>query len=453
MTPYTGTNYGDGAIQTATIDNMMKRIPNAEFFGITLAPDRMPDYHGIESVAITGLAVTFYSESLFIKPRLSLSGHTGSTEEQHTLDEAVHRLNIVGKSWRYIKAIPLLGAIAIWLLDKIRDLANVANEIRYLFASAKFLRDKDMIVVSGGGQLDDEWGGAFGHPYALFRWLRLGRLIGVRIVVLSVGVGKLQTRTSLWLTNSALKCASYRSYRDRGSKMLLEDMQVTSEDPVFPDLAFSLDHCSPDRQEQAPTCIAISMIAFGRHECWPTENEAAYLNYLVCMAELVEYLVSRDYRILIIRSSGADQEAIEDLSVMLDERNCTLGDDCFPEMLSLQDLLGALDLCDIVVASRLHSVMLAHHCRRPCLAVSFDRKVDVHMTDFEQDQFCTSIIGVSSASLIEMFSNLAGTCSDSIELLEQHTRRCRTALDSQYDEVFGQEPRNEVSQCNDVNAH
>jgi hypothetical protein len=68
LTPYSGTNFGDGAIQQATIDAILKRLPHAGLTGITLAPDDATARHGIPAVAITGLATRFYSESLFETP-------------------------------------------------------------------------------------------------------------------------------------------------------------------------------------------------------------------------------------------------------------------------------------------------------------------------------------------------------------------------------------------------
>ena len=35
-----------------------------------------------------------------------------------------------------------------------------------------------MLVVAGGGQLDEEWGGSWGHPYALMKWAVLARVAG-----------------------------------------------------------------------------------------------------------------------------------------------------------------------------------------------------------------------------------------------------------------------------------
>ena len=47
VTPYTGGNLGDAAIQDAMIANLRQRMPGAQFFGITLSCDNFLKQHGV----------------------------------------------------------------------------------------------------------------------------------------------------------------------------------------------------------------------------------------------------------------------------------------------------------------------------------------------------------------------------------------------------------------------
>src|SRR6185437_9395874 len=58
------------------------------------------------------------------------------------------------------------------------------------------------LIVSGGGQLDEEWGGAWGHPFALFKWAMLARLAKVPLAFASVGACKAASTTSRFFSHA-----------------------------------------------------------------------------------------------------------------------------------------------------------------------------------------------------------------------------------------------------------
>lgn len=437
LTPYTGTNFGDGAIQQATIDNLRMRIPGVELCGITLSPRQMLDRHGIESVPIIGLDVRFYSESLSLGTPISLAGYSGGSAAAGSPSSSGSSAGFISTCWRIVKSIPLLGRLAVMTLRLLRQAANVLGELRSIWNAAAFLKDKDAVIASGGGQLDDEWGGAFGHPYAMFRWAVLCRIRKVEFIVLSVGVAKLRSRTSRWFIDKTLRLATYKSYRDSGSQALLQSLGIAHEGYVYPDLVFSLARPKPALVREHPVAVAVSLISFGRIGSWPTENERAYRNYLGSMVDLVRYLLAGGFKVTIVRSSGADADAIADIRPLLVEAGCELAPEAFPEMNRLEDYLSAVERCDLVVASRLHSVMLSHLAERPCLAISFDRKVSVHMSDFEQDEYCLDMLTFDFASLRATFEKLAGQHLSVARSIAGQVERRRGLLRAQYDNLFG----------------
>lgn len=67
------------------------------------------------------------------------------------------------------------------------------NEIAGFLEAFAFLEDVNLLIVSGGGQLDDYWGGAWHHPYTLLMWGLLARLRNVPYKFISVGAGPLDS--------------------------------------------------------------------------------------------------------------------------------------------------------------------------------------------------------------------------------------------------------------------
>ena len=60
LTPYTGGNLGDAAIQDAVIANLRLRLPGAKFSGISLNCDNFVEQHGIDGFPLCGSSTRFY---------------------------------------------------------------------------------------------------------------------------------------------------------------------------------------------------------------------------------------------------------------------------------------------------------------------------------------------------------------------------------------------------------
>ena len=62
-------------------------------------------------------------------------------------------------------------------------LEHPAGNLSPLFEASRWLKGMKVFVISGGGQLDDYWGGSWHHPYTLFMWARLAKLRGVKFIM------------------------------------------------------------------------------------------------------------------------------------------------------------------------------------------------------------------------------------------------------------------------------
>jgi polysaccharide pyruvyl transferase WcaK-like protein len=445
LTPYSGTNLGDGAIQTAAIEGIRRHLPDSEICGITLYPVDTTRRHGIPAFPITGLLVNFYSEGLFrtmdgLFVRFNEEfAYSENTSKEGSADQVPVRR--VDGAWRIIKSIPLLGSMAKVLLQIIRTISLVVHEIWHIGISYRFVKKLDMVVVSGGGQLDEAWGGPWGHPYALLRWAILSRLTGKKFVVLSVGVGDLKTLLSRFFTRGALALACYRSYRDQGSKRMVGKWAFTRKDACVPDLAFGLrlpeyDPLPPDGRKSKT--VGISPIAFGHVTAWPQPMPEIYQKYLSNMMGFIATLRGKGYRVVFFKSSGADRLALQDLQ----ERIAQDGTDGLgagisaPDVEILGRLLHHVGKVDFVVASRLHSVMLSHILRKPVLAISFERKVDAHMQDMKQEKYVVDIRDFSASDLVTRFEELVRDAEYVKTEISRQILSCQSSLEKQYLELF-----------------
>lgn len=433
LTPYTGGNLGDGAIQEAVIRNIKKRLPDALIWGITLCPEDTKERHKIPAFPLTALSVHGYSA--FVPVNLD----SPPRNRFHSSDSSGFR----GKIKRIRLLYQCITAFRSLSRGIRRSLRIVSGEVHHIIGTYKFTKRLDLLLVSGGGQIDDYWGGPWGHPYALFKWAVTARLTRTKFAVLSVGRGTLDSWLSRFFVRHSLRCAFYRSYRDDTSKSLLEEdgTSFTRHDPVLPDLAFSYvrnSHSSGPRRKDGGVVVGVSPIAYLSRYGWPRSDGETFGAYTTKLAAFVTDLMKKEYTVLFFSTDTPDRHAIEEIADIL-KKDASLNPEraIFDQpTLTVEDLFSQLSTVDYVVASRLHGVLLSHLAGRPVLALSYDRKVKTYMEEMDQARYCLDIHCLDPAALHDGFATLEAN-AEAIRLdLGARIARYTEQLGAQYDEVL-----------------
>lgn len=429
LTPYNGGNLGDAAIQDTMIANLRLRLPDAEFSGICLNCDNFVERHGTDAFPLCGITIPF-CEML-----------QGTVTEQPKYGECIP-LRPIGKSSsasamkRVLKRLPAIGTCLV-------TIRACWREIRHWVRGYRFLRHHDLVIVSGGGQLNEAWGGPFGQPYALFKWALLARAARIPYAVASVGVGKVTSSLGRLLVSSALRLSRYRSYRDANTRriagLLLRD---AAKDPVVPDLVFSLPsselpHAANLRARSGGRpVVAISPIAYAKPRKWPSENRDLYLRYVQQMAQVISALLERHYYLVVACSSLWDDEsAMSDLLSSLDDRARTrfASQACTPTVASWREFVAAVQPADVLIASRLHSAILGFVTGTPTVAISFDPKVDWVMQDLGLTDYLLQIRQFTAANVLETLDRLTRRRKLVVEQIVSYRNEIFPAAAAQYD--------------------
>ncbi len=402
LTPYDGGNLGDAAIQDAMIENIRLRLPNLQCSAISLNCDRFIERHGVEAAfALCGTDRPFYGMS---RKRVAepLAGE-GSPDNRGAW---------ASRAKTALKNTPVLGQC----LKKARRWVNTGpREIRHFFQGYRFLCTQDLLIVSGGGQLDEEWGGPWGHPFALFKWAVLARLTRIPCAIASVGAGKASSTTSRLFLSAALRMSAYRSYRDKNSRAFAAELLPRAmDDSIVPDPALTLSvsglasAAGIRARAQGRTIIAISPIVYAKPGAWPHQDRALYGRYLEEMAGVVSQLLKRDYFLVIVWSSEDDQSVIPEVFELLDDESKSRMDQqaYFPAIANWKDHVTCLQDVDFVIASRLHSVIFGLLASKPTIAVSFDPKVDWLVQDVRQADYLLQIRDFTSGAVIETLKRM-----------------------------------------------
>ncbi len=428
LTPYSGNNLGDAAIQDALIANIRLRFPGAQFSGISLNCDNFLERH-----ASSAFPLHFTN-----RPYYGMSDRKGTDEEHAPQRSDQKKLSLISTK-NVLRQVPLLG----WCLKKIYVGGKVVwGEARHSAEAYRFLRAHDLLIVSGGGQLDDEWGGAWGHPFALLKWTVLARIAQVPCGIASVGVGKVTSIKSRLFLSWALRRADYRSYREGNTRKVATSLLSRAEtDSVVPDLAFSmpLSHLPAPAGlrsiAQGRTIVAIGPMAYAKPGSWPYENRALYDRYLQQMLRVVIQLLEQGCFLVVVYSALSDRSVIAELIERLPEEvKPKLKSQMYvPSIAAWQDLVGLLRDVDFLIASRLHTLILGFLVRRATVAISFDPKVDWVMQDLGQTDYLLQIHDFSAEDVIGALRRIALRKQFVREQIRSYQDRMCSVAARQYD--------------------
>jgi polysaccharide pyruvyl transferase WcaK-like protein len=421
LSPTSG-NLGNATMQSAMIASLRKRIAGVEIVGITLNPADTRCRHGIRAFPLAAVS----------RPYFTLFTSNGSRTQQQQA-RAISRIR------QWVKQIPLLG-------KALRAIRNCGKELAHIVMAARVVSGLDRVIVPGGGAVDDLWGGAWGHPWSLFKWSVLSRAYGVPFLFVSIGKSSLEQPLSRLFVRVALRLAAYRSYRDYESKIAVQTLIDARNDPVYPDLAFSYpdatSRTSPRNGSQnGRLVVGVSPIAYCDPRAWPRKDERRYTAYVGQMAEMVNWLTKQGYRVLFFTTDAPDTATVEDVQATISGSAIDAGAiQTLPSPMdqSPESLMKGISRADLVIASRLHGVILSHLNAIPVLALSFDPKVDAHMNAMQQKEYCLSIDHLQPETLIERFSALKAARQREHDRLRSIGLRFRDLLESQYDELLGE---------------
>jgi polysaccharide pyruvyl transferase WcaK-like protein len=406
-------NLGDAAIVSSAVEAVRRRLPGASVFGLTLNPEDTIRRHGIPAYTCTGFSLSHYGA------REPGGGSAPSGERKTTAPDG-------------LRARLRRAALALPPTRKALELASIARgDLRHRRASRPRLDGLDLLVIAGGGQLDEFWGGPLGHPYILWRWSQQARRAGARVAVLSVGTGVLDTALGRYFVRGTLAAADYVSLRDLGSRQMLGPTSPAAGAPIVPDLAYAVPVPSAAAGAAQRAFIALSPLSYCDPRIWPDADERRYQRHLRTMAELARSLIGEGHRVVLFATDGSDQRAVEEVRAQVGVAAIearVVGD--VPELLELY--AGA----DAVVAARLHGVLLAHVAGTPTLALSYERKVQTLMRDMSQDDLCLEIDDFDPQVGHERLRALLARRDQVAADIRRRVEALRAAVEQQYDQIL-----------------
>jgi polysaccharide pyruvyl transferase WcaK-like protein len=267
-------------------------------------------------------------------------------------------------------------------------LGNIVHAIREA-------RKLDLLLVPGTGVFDDFNESPFGSPYEWWRWCHAARLAGARIAFVSVGAGPITRRLSRIFIMGAAHRADYRSYRDAPSKAFMDSIGMKRpNDPVFPDLAFSLPTppVSPKRDDGSLTVAVGVMAYYGWAGGGRGQGQGIYDTYIDKLAGYIAWLAATGRRVKFVIGGSKDAAAVEDARAraLAIDPSCADAFEPFVAATTLDDVMRQMAEADIAVVTRFHNLVAALRVGRPAISLGYAEKnhallMDMGLGDFSQD--------------------------------------------------------------------
>jgi polysaccharide pyruvyl transferase WcaK-like protein len=275
---------------------------------------------------------------------------------------------------------------------------------------------------------------SFGMPYQMFKWTVLSRLWRRRIAFVSAGAEGLSDRLQLFFLGSSLRLAHYRSYRDLLSKQRAVSLYSgASTDPIYPDLAFSLEMplAAPAiRASSGAQTVAVGIYAV---ESGPD----AVKSYVQEIGMFVLWLLERGYQPRIVIGDAEYDEGIRmDLIAWLERKN--VAHKVLSEHASsFQELMAQLAQADFVVATRFHNVLLSLLQEKPVVSVSHMDKNDQLMAAMGLGAHCLPLVDIRHSDMVAKFKELERNSDQVRVAIGQKLASFRERLEEQYAHIFG----------------
>jgi len=247
-------------------------------------------------------------------------------------------------------------------LGAVADRGNVTNITDRGFFGARF----DLLLVLGGSMFQEtrSWTRSWLRHMLRFAWSWIRRC---PTAIVGISFGPVRTPQFLTAHRVLFRMASWVSVRDTASLGMLNGLPRVHQ---FPDLAFAHPLTTPSLQGSHEPHVGMSIMDFG-----PEVSHPAYLSGCADLLESITATVP--VTLFAFQEYGGidDAAAIREVIGMLTPRSKDRVTVVHYDGSNLPQFLDSFRSCSLIVASRLHSLIIASAMDIPCVAISYHPKV------------------------------------------------------------------------------
>ncbi|MFJ7736008.1 polysaccharide pyruvyl transferase family protein [Lysinibacillus sp. NPDC097287] len=261
---------------------------------------------------------------------------------------------------------------------------NLYKTFIHTFRNNKeYVSNFDLLIIGGGGILMDFYRRE-AHLYLTYAMM--AKQCNIPYIIYGCGAGPLDTLSGKISIRLMCRYAANISVRDPQSKQLLQSIGVKKPIEVIGDPAFTL---KMDRESysEKPMNIGVSAVPYYNANYWPEGDVIKYEKYITSMAKNLDNVIANQNVNITFFATKFPQDVTvtKDIQkkMQFSQQTSIIDENLVPER--LLEVTGALD---IVIGTRLHSLILATNSETPIIAVSYHTKVQDFMSFVDASDRC-----------------------------------------------------------------
>lgn len=265
------------------------------------------------------------------------------------------------------------------------------------------IRELDLLLIGGGGILMD----LYTHSLVLFgMYGKIAQFTKTPYVIFGAGAGPIQTLKGRVILKSLVNKADIVTVRDQTSEVVLKDIGVKRDISVIADPAFYLPFPVQELRGGDTVQIGVTAVPYYHANYWPSEDKEKYENYVSGMASNLDRLLqdNSNMKINFFATKHPQDTAVSKdiLERMTSKQQCVIYD----RRLDQQEILQLIGEQDVLIGTRLHSLILALVAKKPVIAIAYHHKVSDFMKDNGSEDCLLTMENISKDD--QLFNQIYG---------------------------------------------
>lgn len=277
---------------------------------------------------------------------------------------------------------------------------------KHWLKSYHLIRSSDVTVIGGGNLMMDL---GYVNPVSFFIYTLFARILHKKIFISAIGCGPVSNSFSKVIFSWCLSqsdCISVRdtySYRVLNSfctDQIIQNVHLTADPAIVLD-ASDIPPGRPNIDENLPEqiTIGISTLSYQDPRYYPQGNLDRYRNYINRISILADELSLRLSASIILfpTNINADLATASDIFAQIERP----AEARIANITSLQDLMDTIGETDLILATRLHSAILAIGRGKPVIGFAYQEKMNSFFELMNLEEWVHSIEDFSSDQIVE----------------------------------------------------
>ena len=298
------------------------------------------------------------------------------------------------------------------LLSRCEYLTEAASFINLIINSSKRYRliekeidECDIIVLAGGNMLMDT--GHFPiYTYKAYYALKYAKAHNIKTALLFVGAGPINNKWQKSYIKKLLKLSDFTSTRDALSADFLKSISPNAEIDTWIDPVLIMDN--EKKETEIKHRIGISVF-YSPDKRNADEVKRAYVN-------LINHILDKysDLEIVLYSSAISDINDVSAVYAFFDNTDRV----SMLQVNSTKQLVELYREFDLIIASRMHSMIVSFVNRKPVIALSWQSKVDGLMEMMEFEQLSVKLSDLNRN--IDKVADMVGEIYSNYDVLTEH---------------------------------